>query len=277
MSMSDDKNIYTLGYSPTATGRMARRTAAGSAGFFLPYLRPGMHVLDCGCGPGSITIGFAEPIAPGEVIGIDIEGSQITVARTLAAQRGLTNVRFDVGNILHLPFPDNTFDAVFGHNILMQFQDPLLVLAEVYRVAKSGAVVGFGEPAWDGTLHEPPKGARQQYYALFRRMLQHNGSDPSVGQRLGALLRRAGFGRITMSASYICSGTPKEKQAAYEELARLCEEVAWMDQAIAFGWISRDGRDALSAALREEGANPDAFFAVAGCEIVGWKADQSMT
>jgi ubiquinone/menaquinone biosynthesis C-methylase UbiE len=203
MSTPSDKNIYTLGYSPTTTQRMATRTAAGSVGFFLPYLRAGMHVLDCGCGPGSITLGLAEVVAPGEVVGVDIEPSQIALACAQAAQQGRTTVRFAVGNVVHLPFPAAVFDAVVGHTILMQVQDPLAVLTEVYRVVKPGGVAGFREPAWDGNLYALPEGACTQYYALFRRMLQHNGSDPCVGRHLGALLHRVGFERVTMSASYI--------------------------------------------------------------------------
>jgi ubiquinone/menaquinone biosynthesis C-methylase UbiE len=271
MSLPDDKNIYTFGYSPTATQMMAGRNAEGHAGFLLPYVRAGMHVLDCGCGPGSITLGLAEVVAPGEVVGVDIEPAQIALARAQAAQRGCTNVRFDVGNVLHLPYPEATFDAVFGHTIVMQFQDPLPMLTEVYRVVKPGGVVGFREPAFEGNLYEPPEGARHQYLTLFIRMLQHNGSHPLVGRQLGALLGRAGFRRVAMSASYHSAGTPEEKQVAYERNARLCAEAAWMEQAMALGWISRDARDRLSAALRAEGADPAAFSAAAFCEVVGWK------
>ena len=272
MSTPDDKQIYTAGYSPTAIQSRARRTAAEHAGFFLPHLRAGMHVLDCGCGPGSITIGLAEVVTPGGVVGIDIEPSQIDLARTQAVQRGCTNVRFDVGNVLHLPYPEATFDAVFGHTILMQFQDPLPVVAEVCRVVKPGGVVGFREPACDGNLYEPPEGAFKQYFALFMRMLQYNGSNPLVGHRLGALLSRAGVERVTMSASYEGRGTPEEKQERYDRMARRCQEDRWMEQAIALGWISRDARDRLSAALHGEGADPEAFSAFACCEVVGWKA-----
>jgi ubiquinone/menaquinone biosynthesis C-methylase UbiE len=163
MSLPGDRNIYTFGYSPTATQMMAGRNAEGHAGFLLPHVRAGMHVLDCGCGPGSITLGLAEVVAPGEVVGVDIEPSQIALARAQAAPRGCTNVRFDVGNVLHLPYPEATFDAVFGHTIVRQFQDPLPMLTEVYRVVKPGGVVGFREPALEGNLYEPPEGARHQY------------------------------------------------------------------------------------------------------------------
>lgn len=83
---------------------------------------------------------------------------QIDFARTQAEQRGCTNIRFDVGDVLHLPYPDATFDGVFGHTILMQFQEPLPMLTEVYRVVKPGGGVGFREVAFDGNLYEPPGG-----------------------------------------------------------------------------------------------------------------------
>jgi 2-polyprenyl-3-methyl-5-hydroxy-6-metoxy-1,4-benzoquinol methylase len=69
------EDIYTFGYGPTAVQIMTSRSAEDSARFFLPYLRAGMRVLDCGCGPGSITVGLAQAVTPGEVVGIDVEPS----------------------------------------------------------------------------------------------------------------------------------------------------------------------------------------------------------
>ena len=273
MSSTDDKKIYTFGYSATATQMLARRSATDNAGFVLPYLRTGMRVLDCGCGPGSITLGLAEAVAPGEVVGVDIEPSQIDLARDQAAKRGCPNVRFEVADVLQLPYPDASFDAIFGHTILMQFQDQLPMLNEVYRVVKPGGVVGFREPAFDGNISEPPEGARHQFFTLFIRMLQHNGSSPLVGRQLRALLGRAGFANSVMSASYgNPAGDPEAKQAAYDRMARLCHEAAWMEQAIGLEWISGEARDDLSSALHAEGADPGTYYATAFCEVVGWKA-----
>src|ERR1700704_476217 len=82
------REVYTHGYGGRAQEWMSQRRAAEAADFILPHLRPGMRVLDCGCGPGSITVDLATAVAPGEVIGIDIEQSQLDTARALAAERG---------------------------------------------------------------------------------------------------------------------------------------------------------------------------------------------
>lgn len=269
---SHAEEIYTFGYSDAALQIMLGRTAENSAGFLLPHLRSGMRVLDCGCGPGTITIDLAQTVTPGEAVGVDLEPSQVELARTRAAERGATNARFEVGNVYNLPFPNETFDAVFGHTIVMQFRDPVSALREVHRVLKPDGVAGFRELAFDGNLYEPPDSAVQQFWELFGRMVQHNGGDVRVGKRLGSLLQQAGFTRITMSASYATYfGTPEQQQAVSEIFARYCEEVAFVDQAIALGWADPDIRSRLSAALRAEATHAACFYAGAFCEVIGWK------
>jgi SAM-dependent methyltransferase len=48
-----------------------------------------MRLLDVGCGPGSITRGLAERLAPGEVVGLDLSRETLAAARQDAATRGL--------------------------------------------------------------------------------------------------------------------------------------------------------------------------------------------
>lgn len=68
--MPDDahnrETTYTIGYGSEPHAMMTRRSAGNAAAFLLPHLRPGMRLLDCGCGPGTITLGLAEAVAPGK-------------------------------------------------------------------------------------------------------------------------------------------------------------------------------------------------------------------
>ena len=52
-------------------GEFQSRTVEESAPELLPFIYEGARVLDVGCGPGTITMGVANAIAPGEVVGID--------------------------------------------------------------------------------------------------------------------------------------------------------------------------------------------------------------
>jgi len=82
---TDVPEVYTGPYGGPTYRVQARRTAERAAPFLLPHLRPGMRLLDCGVGPGTITFGLAQAVAPGEVVGIDLEATEVEQARALAS------------------------------------------------------------------------------------------------------------------------------------------------------------------------------------------------
>ena len=63
------------------------------AGFLLPHLRPDMAVLDCGCGRGTITLGLAEAVPDGRVVGVDLDKDSLLAAQLSAARRTPSNRR----------------------------------------------------------------------------------------------------------------------------------------------------------------------------------------
>jgi precorrin-6B methylase 2 len=62
---------YRPGHHDAVTAKHIIRTAEISAAFALPYVKPNSRILDIGCGPGSITVGFAKYVPDGSVIGVD--------------------------------------------------------------------------------------------------------------------------------------------------------------------------------------------------------------
>src|SRR5258708_35686937 len=84
-----------------------------------------MRLLDVGCGPGSITSGFAQRVAPGETIGIDPSADVIATAKSLAPVTTARNLTFEVGSIYEPRFAAGTFDAVFAHLVLPLLRRPV--------------------------------------------------------------------------------------------------------------------------------------------------------
>src|SRR4029078_5394202 len=73
--------VYTHGHHESVLRRHTWRTAENSAGYLLAVLRPGLDLLDVGCGPGTITVDLAARVAPGRVLGLDPAAGVVDEAR----------------------------------------------------------------------------------------------------------------------------------------------------------------------------------------------------
>jgi len=165
---STNTESYTHGYEGTLTLKLhAGRSAATHARFILPYLQPGMHVLDCGCGSGAITLGLAQAVRPGQVTGIDIAEVEIERARNRAREERVDNVHFELGNVYELPFSEPAFDLVFGHNVLEHVAQPDQALREIHRVLKPGGIAGIRDVDIGGNLIAPPDEQLWQWLGLM--------------------------------------------------------------------------------------------------------------
>jgi SAM-dependent methyltransferase len=251
---------YTPGYGQTAVAFMAGRRAETHAAFVLDRLRPGMAVLDCGCGPGTITVGLARRVAPGSVVGVDLAEGQVAIARDAAARAGVGNVTFLAADAGALPFPAASFDAVLAHALLEHLPQPGRALRELRRVLRPGGLVGLTSPDWGGFLLAPPDEEVDRALSLYQRLQVERGGDVHVGRRLGSLLGAAGFERVRLSARYECY-EDRARIAGY--LASRIEESERLDASVARGLAAPGEPAALAAALRRWSAEPAGLFAQA--------------
>ena len=247
------------------------RSATRDAAFLLPYLSSGMSLLDCGYGPGSITFGLADVVEPGKVVGIDIGASYIEHAKSAAEQQGVSNASFQEGSVYDLPMPENSCDAAFSHAVLDHLGEPLLALKEIYRVLRPGGVVGVRVISPEEAVQEPLDPVLQQCREFADRLLTHNGGDRTIHRQLPALLRKAGFGRVQLSASYESFGNPGAIRMWAERMAGTFTQPPVYEQLSELGWASQVELEQIAAAWRTWSDNPDAFFARSWREAVAWK------
>ena len=264
------KESYTPGYTPVAVRYMMRRYAARDAAFFLPMLKPEMTLLDCGCGPGTITVGLAEVVARGSVVGVDVEMSQVAQATRTLQGRGLRNTRIQQASVYRLPFPDNTFHAVFSHALFEHLADPAAALSEIRRVLLPGGFVGIASPDWGGVLISPPDAEVTQAMQLYTLLQTRNGGNPFVGRELGPLLQTAGFMDITLAATYDCY---ERTDLICDLLAECIEASAVPDSEPGMGMLDSMTAAQLSQALKRWAAHPIGLFAQSFVTAIG-RADK---
>lgn len=195
---------YTPGHTPNATDFMSVRSVQSHGQFFIPHLTSGVSVLDCGCGPGSITLGIAALVAPGRVVGVDFGYSQIEHAQSSAARAKIANVNFQAADCYSLPFPDSSFDRVFSHALMEHLAEPRRAASEMNRVLKPGGVIGLCSPDWGGFVLAPPSAELGDAIQAYTSLQARNGGDIQVGRKLGVYLKECGFKYIQVAARYEC-------------------------------------------------------------------------
>jgi len=268
--MTNQEEQYTMGYGPASTAIMAVRTARRHAAFLLPHLKPGMKILDCGCGPGSITVSLAEDLPGTEVVGTDVEESQLELGRQEAARQNLSNVSFERASIYELPFADASFDAVFLSAVIGNLQEPLRGINEVRRVLKSGGVLGVKEFDHGGDLLHPRSPDMIEGLNLYDRLRRHNGHDPESGRKVLGFLQQAAFRDVSVTASYDTLSDPGELKRISHGIALLVNE-AFARPLQDLGWADSETIQRITQAWRQFADTRGAFYALAWCEAIAWK------
>jgi len=240
-------DTYTHGHAESVLQSHRWRTADNSAGYLLPLLRPGLDLLDVGCGPGTITVDLAARVAPGRVVGIDVSADPLAEARMVADRAGV-EVTFEVGDVYALGVDDDSFDVVHAHQVLQHLTDPVAALGEMARVCRPGGVIAVRDVDYGAFVTFPADEGLERWLDLYHRVARRNGAEPDAGRRLLSWAHAAGLRDTVTSASTYCYASPEEREWWGNSWAGRATSSSFAEQAVAYGLASTDDLEEIAAA-----------------------------
>lgn len=148
---------------------------------------PGDHVLDIGCASGEITLDLAGRV--GSIHGIDVSAKLIALARAKAAQRGVTDVRFDVLDAADPSLAPESYDGITAYSVMHLVADVAGFAQRAHALLKPGGHF---------ISETPCLGDWGWYWGLVIPLVRAVGMAPPVVHRLRhreveAILADAGF------------------------------------------------------------------------------------
>ncbi len=179
--------------------------------------RPGMSILDDGCGAGLETVRLARLVAPsGHVTGLDLSDDLLAEARRRAAGLDLP-IDYRQGNAEHLPFPDHAFDVARAERLLLYLDDPAKAVAELARVTKPGGAVYVIEPDFETVT------INLDNRSLVRKVLHfdcdNDTKDGWIGRQLPRIFRTTGLVDVAVETGVIIFD-PQEFSPYFLEIGR---------------------------------------------------------
>ena len=195
---------YALSASSDHEHERLRRQAERFAPFTRRLLKragikPGMRVLDVGCGPGDVSFLVSELVGrDGSVIAIERDRDAVATARARATEAEIANVEFIHGDFRDVELDGGPFDALVGRLVLMYQSDPAAAVSAGARHLRPGGVAAFAEMSmqldllaericWPRTTAFET--ACRWVYAAFAGL----GTQPDMGLRLQETFAQAGL------------------------------------------------------------------------------------
>lgn len=259
---------YMHGHHESVLRSHTWRTADNSAAYLVPHLRPGLTLLDVGCGPGTITTDLAQLVAPGMVVGMDAAAEVLAQAEDHARGLGLTNVRFEVGNLFALKYEDLSFDVIHAHQVLQHLTDPVSALAEMRRVLRVGGLLAIRDGDFGGFRWAPDDPLLNRWMELYLDITTRNGHNAMVGPSLLGLAQQAGFEDITVSSTNWTFADPASRAWWGGLWADRVRYSRFAEQAVEYGLSDSDELESVAQAFLRWAASDDGVFVAPNIEIL---------
>jgi SAM-dependent methyltransferase len=212
----------------------------------------GMRVLDVACGIGEPAMTAARTVgAAGRVLGVDLAGQMLAIARERAAAAALDQVEFLQGDAATLALEPRSFDAALSRWGLMLMFDPVAVAARVLDVLRPGSM--FAVAVWSGPEEAP-------FLALPRRVLMRQGLAAPLDPDAPGPYRLAGPGQLAgvlMTSGYQeVESSDLRTTLSFESAAEYVTFVCQMSSSTArlLAELPEDRRERFLSGLAEEAA-----------------------
>ncbi|KRD49566.1 MULTISPECIES: class I SAM-dependent methyltransferase [Sinorhizobium/Ensifer group] len=175
-------------------------------------MRPGIAVADICCGIGDFAVLAQKEFQPARIVALDHSKPSLAYARTVAAEFGVTGIEYTYGDASEMLLEDNQFDFVACRHSLQIFNQPELLLKELYRIVKPGGRVYITNEKNSHCLGEPRAQSIQWTYNELARLLSHFEMDVELGPKSRRYLADAGFDDILVESFMVTNldGDPQD-------------------------------------------------------------------
>ncbi len=172
-----------------------RRTLAQDHRTLAALLKPGMRVLDVGCGTGWITAGIAEAVGKaGRVVGIDRDASLVEIARKDHGH--MNNLSFEQRDVLELTV-ETGFDIVTAARALQWISNPFQAIVRMAAATKRRAIIVVLDYNHEDNSWEPaPPLEFVRFYNAFLAWRAANQWDNRIADHLPSTFASAGLSQI---------------------------------------------------------------------------------
>ena len=266
--MDSSKDVYSHGHHESVLRSHKWRTVANSAEYLRKHLVNGKSVLDVGCGPGNLTADIAELVHPGAVVGVDIAGDVIEVAKAEFASRSIS---FEVADIYSLNYPDDSFDVVHAHQVLQHLGNPIAALHEMKRVVKKAGLVAVRDSDYGQMTWGPEDAMLDRWLDLYQQIARRNGAEPNAGRHLGDWVRSVGFDEVCISSSEWNFVSDEDRNWWGNLWADRVLQSQYGVQGMKYGLTTSSELEEISHAFRRWAENPTGKFAVKHGEVLARK------
>jgi SAM-dependent methyltransferase len=221
-------------------------------------IRPGMRVLDLGCGAGDVAFVAAGLVGPdGSVVGVDRSPDALARARLRAGQRGLAQVQFVEGDV-NEPAPGGPFDAIVERLVLWTVPDPAALLRRQAMVLRPGGLVVPIEVDLSTIRSLPETAFGTQGKSWVVEAFAKAGMS-MLGPRLWAILQEAGLRPLGMIGVQPHFGPGDEVGIAF--LVETMRVAAPLIVGTAVATAEEIGMETLEQRLRDDGQRSQAVRA----------------